>query len=257
MRYGLTPVGTMAHSYVLSFESEQEAFECFMRSNPGNAVLLVDTYETVEGIRRAIAASRATDVPLAGIRLDSGDLPALAREARRLLDEEGFEETLIVASGDLEEHRIAEMCRAEVPVDVWGVGTEVGTSRDSPVVNGVYKLVADMTDGDWRGVAKLSEAKQTLPGAKQVFRIFREGTMSEDVIGAADEGLEGEPLLAPAMRGGAIVASETLDEMRARTKRSLESLPVELRSPGEKPRYPVSHSAALRELAPRGEEVGE
>jgi nicotinate phosphoribosyltransferase len=245
MRYGLTPVGTMAHSYVLSFESEQEAFECFMRSNPGNAVLLVDTYDTAEGVRRAIAASKATGVPLAGVRLDSGDLPTLAHEARGLLDEAGLGDTRIVASGDLEEHRIAEMCRAEVPIDVWGVGTEVGTSRDSPVVNGVYKLVADRQDGAWRGVAKLSEAKETLPGAKQVFRRFADGAMSEDVIGMADEDVDGEPLLVPAMREGRIVAAETLDEMRGRVRKSLELLPVALRSPGEKPEYPVSYSESL------------
>ncbi len=257
MRYGLEPVGTMAHSYVLSFESEQEAFECFMRSNPGNAVLLVDTYETLEGVRRAMRASRATGVQLAGIRLDSGDLPTLARQSRRLLDEEGFGSTQIVASGDLEEHRIAEMCRAEVPIDVWGVGTEVGTSRDSPVVNGVYKLVADRHGGAWRGVAKLSEAKETLPGAKQVFRRFGDGAMSEDVIGGADEDLEGERLLVPAMRDGRIVAAETLAEMRARVRRSLELLPAALRSPGERPAYPVSYSQTLRTLAARGEERGE
>jgi nicotinate phosphoribosyltransferase len=249
MRYGLTPVGTMAHSYVLSFEKEQEAFECFMRSNPGNAVLLVDTYDTAEGVQRAMRASRTTGVALAGIRLDSGDIPALAREARRLLDDEGFEETQIVASGDLEEHRIAEMCRAEVPVDVWGVGTEVGTSRDSPVVNGVYKLVADKRGEDWRGVIKRSAAKETLPGAKQVFRRFEGGSMSEDVVGIAAEELEGDPLLVPAMRGGEIVAPETLAEMRARAKRSIEALPVALRSPGEKPAYPVRYSDALRRAA--------
>src|SRR3954454_1441094 len=146
MRYGLTPVGTMAHSYVLSFPSEEEAFESFMRENPENALLLVDTYDTIEGVRRAIEASRRTELPLTGIRIDSGDLAALAREARRLLDEAGLKEAVIVASGDLEEHRIAELCRAGTPIDLWGVGTELGTSRDSPVVNGVYKLVAELRD---------------------------------------------------------------------------------------------------------------
>ena len=122
------------------------------------------------------------------------------------------------------------------------------------MVNGVYKLVADMGADGWRGVAKLSEAKQTLPGAKQVFRRFQDGSMSEDMIGTADEDLEGEPLLVPAMRNGEIVAAETMDEMRDRTRRSLESLPLELRSPGERPPYPVRHSRALRALAARGEE---
>jgi nicotinate phosphoribosyltransferase len=255
MRYGLQPVGTMAHSYVLSFETEQEAFEAFMRENPDNAVLLVDTYDTIEGVRRAIAASGRTSVPLAGIRLDSGDLAALARESRRLLDEAGLRETRIVVSGDLEEHRIAELCREEVPIDVYGVGTELGTSRDSPVVNGVYKIVADLRGEAWRGVAKRSAAKETLPGAKQVFRHFADGAMTEDVVATAEEELGGEPLLVPVMRGGEIVLVETMEKMRERTRHSLGSLPVELRSAGPKPPYPVKHSERLRELAAAGEEA--
>src|SRR5262249_24482402 len=234
---------------------EEEAFESFLRENPGNGVLLVDTYDTLEGVRRAIAASEATGIPLNGIRLDSGDIAALARDARRLLDQAGSEDTRIVASGDLEEHRIAELCRAGVPIDVWGVGTELGTSRDSPVVNGIYKIVADLRRDAWRGVAKHSTAKQTLPGPKQVFRRFEDGTMTEDVVGTAAEELDGEPLLVPAMRGGEIVHAETLKEMRARTDRSLAALPVELRSGGPKPRYPVSHSEKLAELATAGEEA--
>jgi nicotinate phosphoribosyltransferase len=249
MRYGLMPVGTMAHSYVLSFEREEEAFEAFLRENPENSVLLVDTYDTLEGVRRAIEASRRSEMPLTGIRIDSGDLAGLARDARRLLDEAGFDEAVIVASGDLEEHRIAEMCRAGTPIDLWGVGTELGTSRDSPVVNGVYKLVAELRGETWRGVAKRSEGKVTLPGAKQVFRRFDEATMVEDVVANADEQLDGEPLLVPAMREGEIVHVETLEEMRERTRRSLDSLPPALRSPGEKPSYPVSHSDALTEAA--------
>jgi nicotinate phosphoribosyltransferase len=249
MRYGLRPVGTMAHSYVLSFESEEQAFEAFMRGNPEDALLLVDTYDTLEGVRRAIEASRRTGIPLTGIRIDSGDLPSLAREARRILDEAGCNDAVIVASGDLEEHRIAEMCRAGTPIDIWGVGTELGTSRDSPVVNGVYKLVAELSDGAWRGVAKRSVGKATLPGAKQVFRRFEGGTMAEDIVGEAEEALDGESLLVPAMREGEITHAETLEEMRERTRRSLASLPPALRSAGEKPIYPVRHSDALNEAA--------
>jgi nicotinate phosphoribosyltransferase len=234
---------------VLSFESEEEAFEAFMRGNPDNALLLVDTYDTLDGVRHAIEASRRTEIPLTGVRIDSGDLAGLARAARRLLDEAGFDEAVIVASGDLEEHRIAEMCRAGTPIDIWGVGTELGTSRDSPVVNGVYKLVAELSGQAWRGVAKRSEGKATLPGAKQVFRRFEEGAMAGDIVGAAEEELDGEPLLVPAMREGEIVHPETLDEMRERTRRSLDSLPVALRSPGEKPPYPVRDSDALTEAA--------
>jgi nicotinate phosphoribosyltransferase len=255
MRYGLRPVGTMAHSYVLSFESEQEAFESFMRENPDNAVLLVDTYDTIEGMRRAIAASERTGIPLAGIRIDSGDLAELAREARRLLDEAGLRDARIVASGDLEEHRIAEMCRDGVPIDVWGVGTELGTSRDSPVVNGVYKIVADLHGEAWRGVFKRSVAKETLPGPKQVFRRLESDTMTEDVVATAEEELDGEPLLVPAMRGGEIVMAETLEQMRERTVRSLASLPAQLRGYGPNPPYLVKHSERLQALAAAGEEA--
>jgi nicotinate phosphoribosyltransferase len=245
MRYGLLPVGTMAHSYVLSFESELEAFEAFLRGNPGNAVLLVDTYDTIQGVRHAIEASQRTGIALAGVRIDSGDLPALAREVRRLLDEAALGDARIVASGDLEEHRIAQMCGDGVPIDVWGVGTDLGTSRDSPVVNGVYKIVAELRESGWRGVVKLSEAKETLPGAKQVFRRFDGGGMAEDVVATAEEEAEGEPLLVPAMSGGEIVHVETLERMQERTRASLEALPVALRSRGEKPAYPVRNSERL------------
>jgi nicotinate phosphoribosyltransferase len=249
MRYGLRPVGTMAHSYVMSFEREQEAFEAFMRDNPENALILVDTYDTIEGVRRAIEASRRTGVPLSGVRLDSGDLATLAVEARDLLDDAGMSDASIVASGDLEERRIAELSRAEVPIDLWGVGTDLGTSRDSPVVNGVYKIVADLQGEAWRGVAKFSLAKETLPGAKQVFRRLEDGLMTEDVVAAADEELDGEPLLVPAMRDGEIILAETLEEMRGRTGRSLMSLPDGLRGEDGKQPYTVRNSERLTEAA--------
>jgi nicotinate phosphoribosyltransferase len=248
IRYGLRAVGTMAHSFVLSFESEEAAFRAFMEDNPENALILVDTYETAEGVRIAIEASQQTGVPLAGVRIDSGDLLALSRQARRLLDDAGMEEARIVASGDLEEGRIAELVAAGAPIDLWGVGTELGTSRDSPAINGVYKLVADRTGGAWRGVAKSSEGKATVPGAKQVFRTFGGGEMGGDVIGAADEELGGEPLLVPAMRGGEIVHSETLEQMQERSGRSLDSLPRALRRGDGEP-YPVSYSARLESAA--------
>ena len=122
---------------MLSFESEEEAFRAFLEDFPQSAVLLVDTYDTLEGVRRAISASREAGTRLEGVRLDSGDLLELSVGARRLLDEAGMSETRIAASGDLDEDRIAELVAAGAPVDIWGVGTDLGTSRDSPVVNGV------------------------------------------------------------------------------------------------------------------------
>src|SRR5436190_10500542 len=156
MRYGLRPVGTMAHSYVLSFDSEEEAFRSFIEAFPETTVMLVDTYDTLEGVRHAIGAARGAGIPLNGVRLDSGNLLELSREARRLLDDAGMEDTRIAASGDLEEGRIAQLVAAGAPIDLWGVGTDLGTSRDSPVVNGVYKLVAHRRQQRWQGVWKRS-----------------------------------------------------------------------------------------------------
>jgi nicotinate phosphoribosyltransferase len=255
MRYGLPPVGTMAHSYVMSFEREEEAFSAFIEDFPANTTLLVDTYDTLGGVRNAIRAARAARAKLRGVRLDSGDLLELAREARRLLDEAGMTETQIVASGDLEEQRVAELVAADAPIDVFGVGTDLGTSRDSPVVNGVYKLVADRAGGGWRGVRKLSPDKATLPGPKQVFRAYRDGAMVGDVLAAADEDLDGEPLLVAVMRDGEHTVRPSMKEIRAHAEAQLAALPERLRrpAPGERPEpYPVQLSARLAEDAGAG-----
>jgi nicotinate phosphoribosyltransferase len=249
MRYGLRPVGTMAHSYVLAFDSEEEAFRSFIGSFPETTVILVDTYDTLEGVRRAISAARRSGTPLNGVRLDSGDLLELSRAARDLLDEAGMTETRIAVSGDLEEGRIAELVAAEAPIDLWGVGTDLGTSRDSPVVNGVYKLVARQRGGKWHGVWKRSTDKGTVPGAKQVFRRHSNGIMSEDVIGAADEELDGEWLLLPAMRAGEPIHSESLEEMTRRSRAQLTALPPPLREPSREADatpYRVTYSDRLR-----------
>jgi nicotinate phosphoribosyltransferase len=249
MRYGLTAVGTMAHSYVMSFEHEQDAFRAFMEDVPGNAVMLVDTYDTLEGVRRAIAAARESGVALAGVRIDSGDLLSTSRAARVLLDEAGITEAVIVASGDLDELRIARLVAAGAPIDRWGVGTDLGTSRDAPAVGGVYKLVADSLGGEgWRGTSKLSPDKATVPGAKQVWRRHDAGQMAGDVIGAEDERPAGEPLLAPAMRAGERVSPVSLEEMRDQARAQLSALPAPLRTPDrDRPEdpYPVRYSSRL------------
>ncbi|MDP9294559.1 MAG: nicotinate phosphoribosyltransferase, partial [Actinomycetota bacterium] len=249
MRYGLFPVGTMAHSYVLSFDSEEEAFRCFIETFPKSTVLLVDTYDTLDGVRNAIAAARSAGVELAGVRLDSGDLLELSVAARRLLDEAEMASTQIAASGDLDEGRIAELVEAEAPIDLWGVGTDLGTSRDSPVVNGVYKLVAHRRRDEWIGVWKRSTDKATVPGPKQVFRRYSRDLMSADVIAAADEQLDGEALLVEAMRDGEVVRSESLEDIRGRTTAQLGAQPPPLRRPApdaEVMPYEVAYSDRLR-----------
>jgi nicotinate phosphoribosyltransferase len=233
---------------VLSFRAELEAFTAFLRCFPDNGVLLVDTYDVEQGVRTAIAAARETGTSLRGVRIDSGDLEALSRRARELLDQAGQSDAQIVVSGDLEEVRIAELVASRAPIDLFGVGTDLGTSRDSPTVNGVYKLVADADPaGGWRGVRKLSAEKETLPGPKQVFRRTDGGRFAGDLIASEGERCEGERLLVPVMQDGEIVLSESLETMRGRAEASLRSLPPELRrtGPGGAAPYPVEISERL------------
>lgn len=195
-RYGLRPVGTMAHSYVEAFPDEVSAFRAFARDFPAATVFLVDTYDTLAGVRAAIQV--AADLGLRhriGVRLDSGDLATLAAGARRLLDEAGLPDAQIVASGSLDEYRIADLVALGAPIDVYGVGTRMGVSADAPYLDTAYKLVCF---GD-RPVMKLSTGKVTSPGAKQVLR-GPEG----DVIALRDEPVPHgyTPLLQPVMRHG-------------------------------------------------------
>jgi nicotinate phosphoribosyltransferase len=254
MRYGMTPVGTMAHSYVMSFGDEQTAFQTIMEDTTENTIILVDTYDTLEGVRHAIAAARQTGLPLKGVRLDSGDLLSLSRKARRLLDDAGMRDAAIVASGDLEEVQIARLVAAGAPIDTWGVGTELGTSRDAPALGGVYKLVADaMADGSgWRPVWKRSPAKATIPGPKQVFRSFRSATMVGDLVAEASERQAGRPLLKRFVEDGELIRREPLEALRARALHDLGALPARLRRPGPRAPapYPVSYSRRLLQLTP-------
>jgi len=235
-RFGLRATGTMAHSYVEAFPSEEDAFRAFAEDNPTNTVLLVDTYDTRTGVRRAIDV--IVDLGLsahAGIRIDSGDLDALARDARRMLDDAGLTETQIFASGGLDEYAIADLVGAGAPIDAFGVGTRMGVSEDAPSLESVYKLVAY----DGRPVMKLSTGKATTPGPKQVFR-GAQGTFNQmrDVIGLRDETVpEGtDALLVPVMRGGRRTHRETIAAARQRFESDLRLLPtpaVQLRNPVE------------------------
>ncbi len=165
-RHGVPVTGTMAHSFVQAFTDEVEALTTFAADHPDNSTLLVDTYDTPTGVRRAIEAARRTGVRLRGVRLDSGDLSALAVEARRLLDDAGFDDAAIVASGGLDEFTMQELLSTGAPIDAFGLGTALTVSKDYPALDVVYKLV----EYDGRPVAKFSGVKSTLPGRKQVWR---------------------------------------------------------------------------------------
>jgi len=226
MAYGIPVSGTMAHSYVMSFDDELEAFRTYARHFPEHCLLLIDTYNTVEGARRAVTVAaelRARGHRLRGVRLDSGDLAALSHTVRRILDDAGFPDVRILASGDLNEDKIRDLLDSDAPVDMFGVGTEMGVSYDAPALGGVYKLVEDT-----RGYRiKRSTGKVTLPGRKQVWRLTRDGRMIEDVIALHDEAAPpgAQSLLAGVMRGGTRVWQESLEDARRRCRARMASLP--------------------------------
>jgi nicotinate phosphoribosyltransferase len=248
MTYGVPVSGTMAHSYVMSFDDELEAFRAYARHFPDQCLLLIDTYDTVEGARHAAIVAtelRARGHRLRGVRLDSGDLATLSHKVRRILDDAGFPDVRILASGDLNEDKIRDLLDADAPVDLFGVGTEMGVSYDAPALGGVYKLVEDT-----RGYRiKRSTGKVTLPGKKQVWRVTRDGRMSEDVIVLQDEpGPPGaQPLLVEVMRGGKRTWQEPLKDARRRCRDRMASLPAPLQELDDGA-YPVRLSSRLEAL---------
>jgi nicotinate phosphoribosyltransferase len=243
--YGIPVTGTMAHSYVQAHPDEATAFEAFARTFPDDAMFLIDTYDTVRGARIAaeVAHRLAGDgITVSGVRLDSGNLAALAFEVRKVLDAEGLDGVQIIASGGLDEHRIAEIVASGAPIDAFGVGTSMTTSEDDPNLDIVYKLVEDERGPQM----KISTGKRTLPGVKQVFR-----TDAGDTIALAGEELDGEPLLERVMAsGGRTVGSQPVAETRDRAAAAIAGLPDEVRSlePHEGTPWPVSVSDRLEAL---------
>lgn len=247
-RYGLAPSGTMAHSYVEAHEDETEAFRAFAGRHGESSVLLVDTYDTLTGVDRAITVARelrARGTTIRAIRLDSGDLSALAREARRRLDDAGLSEVGIFASGGLDEYQIRRLVEAEgAPIDGFGVGTALGVSADAPSLDSVYKIV----EFDGRPVRKTSEAKATWPGGKQVWRAR---DWSGDVLALRDEPLGdhgAEPLLVEVMRDGRRLAHTDLAAAQDHFEHQWEQLPLEYKALENPAAYRVVLSAELRAL---------
>lgn len=187
-QFGIPVKGTHAHSWVMVFEEELAAFEAYAGTYPNSTVLLVDTYDTLQGVEKAITIGRRLrkrGFELAGIRLDSGDLERLSVNARMRLDQAGFSEVKIVASNDLDEYAIAALKQAHAPIDTWGVGTRLVTAYDQPALGGVYKLGALQTqDGAWRYTVKQSEqaSKTSNPGRQALFRIENQGRPIADLL---------------------------------------------------------------------------
>ena len=244
---GIPVAGTMAHSFVEAFADELEAFRAFALSYPDRSILLVDTYDTVEGARRAaVVAGELAEHGhrLRGVRLDSGDLVELSGRVRAILDEAGFPDAMVFASGNLDEHEIERLLAAGAPIGGFGVGTRLGVSADAPYLDLAYKLVVF----DGRPVLKLSPGKVSLPGAKQVFRVVEGGRFAYDALGLDDEAARpgASPLLEPVMAGGRRLAHGTLEEARERCAAQRAAAP-----PGP---YEVRISDALEALRARAEE---
>ena len=248
-RYGIPPTGTMAHSYITSFDDEAAAFRAYARRFPERSILLLDTYDTINAAHIAVDVAKELEADghrLTGVRLDSGDFDALSRQVRRILDEAGLDYVRIVASGGLDEYELERLVQGGAPIDMFGVGTRVGVSADAPSCEMVYKMVCY----GGRPVMKLSDGKASLPGGKQVFRQHdADGKMAGDVIGLENESAShGAPLLQVAMTDGRRTTASNVDEARRRVADGLASLPDEYKKLRGPDRYPVSVSDGVTRL---------
>jgi nicotinate phosphoribosyltransferase len=246
-RMGIPVVGTMAHSFVMAFADEEAAFRRYLEVFPEHATLLVDTYDTLDGVRHALALG----VPFAGVRLDSGDLGRLAVETRRLLDAAGRREARIFASGDMDETKIAALRAARAPIDAFGVGTQLSTSADAPYLGGIYKLVEVEERGRAVPKFKASPGKSTYPGKKQVARDVAGGRMRGDRVLSLDAAArlpEETLLLRPVMRQGRVVGDVSLAAARERCRAELGRLPEALRGLAAADPYPVVVDPSLEAL---------
>ncbi|HEU4618291.1 MAG TPA: nicotinate phosphoribosyltransferase [Gammaproteobacteria bacterium] len=249
-RYGIPVFGTMAHSFIQAHDSESEAFERFARGHRGSVVLLIDTYDTEAGARRVaeLAPRLARDgIAIHSVRIDSGDLDALSRAVRRILDEAGCGKIGIFASGGLDEHAVADLRKGRAPIDGFGIGTSLDASTDAPTLDCAYKL----EEYAGRPRRKLSPGKATWPGTKQVYRTYDDrGRMARDVVTLAGDPQPGEALLVPVLRGGRLVEPlPGLDAIRERAAASLAALPAALRSLDESASHSVEMAPALVRLA--------
>jgi nicotinate phosphoribosyltransferase len=254
LAYGIPVFGTMAHSFVMSYEREIDAFRAFAKTFPDKSTLLIDTYDDIAGAEKAAIVAKELEKKgcrLGGVRLDSGDLAKISKKVRKLLDKKGLRYVSIFASGDLDEYRIAELLRDGAKIDAFGVGTRMGTSADKPYVDVIYKLCETMNaKNEFMPIMKLSEGKATLPGRKQVYRFKdKKGNFEKDVIALADERVKGEPLLGKVMENGEIIHSlPSLDEIRATASENLSRLPEKYKKLTNAPPYPVDLSQGLKNL---------
>ncbi|MGJ4905125.1 nicotinate phosphoribosyltransferase [Bradyrhizobium sp. HKCCYLS2058] len=255
--FGIPTYGTMAHSFVQSFDDEAAAFEAFARARPKNLVLLIDTYNTEAAARKVVMLAprlKELGIAVSAVRIDSGDLSALARNVRCILDAGGLHDTGIFVSGGIEEGTLIAFARDAAPIDGIGIGTGLVTSSDAPALDCAYKLQ------EYAGLPrrKRSTGKATWPGRKQVWRRYdSDGRMLADILSTEEDQQEGETLIQAVMLGGRPVGSRpSLHDIRAHARRQLDQLPPELRTAKSAAHYPVQISSRLEQLAAVADRIG-
>jgi nicotinate phosphoribosyltransferase len=248
-RYGIPIVGTMAHSFIQVHDDEMTAFENFARSRPDGVILLIDTYDTEAGARKVVELApklKADGITIRGVRIDSGDLSAMAKKVRGILDVGGLKDVIILVSGGINEDVLLKMAAAKAPIDGFGIGVNLDASIDAPSLDCAYKL----QDYAGRPRRKLSEGKKTWPGRKQVWRASdAQGRMRSDVLSLENDRQDGEALIVSVMRGGKRAGSPSLAQIRERAARELARLPEPLRRLDAGATYPVQISEKLKALA--------
>jgi nicotinate phosphoribosyltransferase len=253
MKYGIPIFGTMAHSYVMSFDHEIDAFRTFAKTFPHNSTLLIDTYDSLEGAENAVVVAKELEKQgnrLNAVRLDSGDLLTLSKKVRHILNSHGLRYVKIFASGDLDEYAITDLLKNDAKIDAFGVGTRMSTSFDRPYVDVVYKLSGIVERGTFVPTMKLSKGKITLPGKKQIFRQTNENEKYvRDIIGLEKEKVDGKPLSIKVMeRGRNVCETRTLGEIRTATSMNFSQFPDKYKKLTNACRYPVKLSPALMKI---------
>ena len=252
---GIPVSGTMAHSFVQAHEDEGEAFLNFAEANPNNAIFVIDTYDTIKGAERVIEAARKLaeeGIHVRAVRIDSGDLLALSKDVRYILDRSGFKDIQIFVSGNIDEYIIRDLLSQGAPIDGFGVGTKLDTSADVPYLDCAYKLM----EYAGRPRFKKSRGKATIPGRKQVFRQFEKGNMKRDIVTLEGDNMEGDPLLKKVMsRGRRILQPRNLKDNAAYLREQLNLLPSHLYALKTIPSYPVEISPALSRIKEEAEHI--
>jgi len=257
-KLGIPVSGTMAHSFVTSFDHEIDSYRAYANAFPKRCFLLIDTYNTIEGAKKAVIVGKELEKKgdkLLGVRLDSGDLCELSKQVRKILDDAGLDYVKIVASGDLNEWKINELISKGAKIDMFGVGTELITGRPSPALDGIYKLSDIVEQGKHLPKMKLSEeiVKTTLPGKKMVWRIIEDNKFIKDIITLENEIVnDGHILLEIVVRKGKIVCSSpSLSDIRQNAALNFSKLPDNYKKLEGAPAYPVEFSRGLTALQAR------